>query len=157
MPEIYNNNSENSAPIEQNLIISTEQKLNPEIADNFNNNPDRNQNSEQIPNITEQYIAEQHIKQVVETQKNIYQQNNITKTLSPKLQEKYGWLLNVPEEHRVEVAMKLITTKGKDILDVIHAFLAVEDYVALDNLEESLNAIYPTLIAEGILPDIHNK
>jgi hypothetical protein len=157
MPEIYNN-SENTAPIEQNLTESTEQRLSSEIiVDKVNNIPDINQTPEQIPTITEQYKAEQHIKQVVETQKNIYQQNSTTKILPPKLQEKYGWLLNVPEEHRVEVAMKLITTKGKDILDVIHAFLAVEDYVALDNLEESLNAIYPTLIAEGILPDIHNK
>jgi len=157
MPEIYNN-SENTAPIEQNLTESTEQRLSSEIiVDKVNNSPDINQTPEQIPTITEQYKAEQHIKQVVETQKNIYQQNSTTKILPPKLQEKYGWLLNVPEEHRVEVAMKLITTKGKDILDVIHAFLAVEDYVALDNLEESLNAIYPTLIAEGILPDIHNK
>jgi hypothetical protein len=157
MPEIYNNNSENTAPIEQNLTESNEQRLSSEMSDKVSNSPDINQTPEQIPTITEQYKAEQHIKQVVETQKNIYQQNPTTKTLTPKLQEKYGWLLNVPEEHRVEVAMKLITTKGKDILDVIHAFLAVEDYVALDNLEESLNAIYPTLIEEGILPDIHNK
>ncbi len=103
------------------------------------------------------YEAEQHIKQVVETQKQIYQSNPITKPLSAKVQEKYSWLLSIPEENRIEVSVKLITTKGKDILEVIHAFLEIEDYVALDRLEESLNAIYPTLVSEGLLPDVHDK
>ena len=156
MPEIYNN-SENTANIEQNPQIQVEQDIyTPEKQ--VKNTPETTiQSTEQVALTTEQYKAENHIKQVVETQKVIYQQTPISKPLSPKLQEKYGWLLNVPEEHRVDVSMKLITTKGKDILDVIHAFLAIEDYVALDNLEESLNAIYPTLIEEGLLPDIHNK
>ena len=57
----------------------------------------------------------------------------------------------------MEVSVKMITTKGKDILDVINAFLAIEDYTNLDSLEESLSAIYPTLISEGILSDINNK
>ncbi|MEX0598135.1 MAG: hypothetical protein WD512_16725 [Candidatus Paceibacterota bacterium] len=74
-----------------------------------------------------------------------------------KVQEKYSWLLSIPEENRIEVSIKLISTKGKDILDVIQAFLAIEDYVALDNLEESLSSIYPTLVQEGLLPDVHDK
>ncbi len=119
---------------------------------------------EQNPPISERIIenlayqeAQTHIKQVVEDQKVVHQQNPIAKPLSPKLQEKYGWLLSIPEEARTEVSIKLITTKGKDILEVIHAFLAIEDYVGLDRLEESLNEVYPTLIQEGILNNIHNK
>lgn len=157
MPEIYNN-SENTPNIEQNLQLKIEQDIYVPEKQTENNLENIIQSTEQSAPTTEKYKAENHIKQVVETQKTIYQQQApVTKPLSPKLQEKYGWLLNVPEEHRVDVSMKLITTKGKDILDVIHAFLAIEDYVALDRLEESLNAVYPTLIEEGILPDIHDK
>lgn len=156
MPEIYNN-SENTANIEQNSQPLLEQNPKPESVIETSRNYTES-NIEKSAPITEQYRAENHIKQVVETQKSIYQQQDpVQKPLSPKLQEKYGWLLNVPEEHRVDVSMKLITTKGKDILDVIHSFLAIEDYVALDRLEESLNSVYPTLIEEGLLPDIHDK
>jgi hypothetical protein len=154
MPEIYNN-SENPNPIEQNSSQSVESsRLENKVELGSNTEI---QLEEQISPLTEQYKAENHIKQVVETQKSIYQQAPVTKPLSSKLQKKYGWLLNIPEENRVELSVKLITTKGKDILDVIHAFLAIEDYVALDRLEESLNSIYPTLIEEGLLPDINNK
>jgi len=156
MPEIYNN-SENTANIEQNPQIQVEQDIyTPENQVN-NTSETTIQSTEQVATTTEQYKAENHIKQLVETQKNIYQASPVSKPLSAKMQKKYGWLLNVPEEHRVDVSMKLITTKGKDILDVIHAFLAIEDYVALDRLEESLSAIYPTLISEGVLSDINNK
>lgn len=155
MPEIHNN-SENNNIIENNTP-SLEQNSEVFGSQEYN----RVASGVEVPQPTiEQstsYEAENHIKQVVETQKNIYQSAPITKPLSPKIQEKYGWLLNVPEEHRVEVSVKLITTKGKDILDVIHAFLAIEDYVALDRLEESLSAIYPTLVEEGLLPDVHDK
>ncbi|MEY3470940.1 MAG: hypothetical protein RLZZ223_290 [Candidatus Parcubacteria bacterium] len=156
MPEIHNN-SENSTTIE---------RPQPNIE---NNNIDRGfetpRNIENYKQPLEQPSveqgsysqAEQHIRQVVEVQKNFYQNNYPTKVLSPKLQEKYGWLISIPEEHRVEVSVKLITTKGKDLLDVIHAFLAIEDYVALDRLEESLSQIYPTLVQEGLLPDVHDK
>jgi hypothetical protein len=154
MPEIYNN-SENPNPIEQNPSQSVEGfRLENKVELGSNTEI---QLEEQISPLTEQYKAENHIKQVVETQKSIYQQAPVAKPLSFKLQKKYGWLLNIPEENRVELSVKLITTKGKDILDVIHAFLAIEDYVALDRLEESLNSIYPTLIEEGLLPDINNK
>lgn len=101
--------------------------------------------------------SQQHIRDIVETQKITHHQSPISKPLSPKLVKKYGWLLSISEESRVEVAQKLITTKGKDILEVIQAFLAIDDYVGLDRLEESLNMVYPTLIQEGILTDIHNK
>lgn len=155
MPEIHNN-SENNNIIENNTPFPEQ---NSEVLGSQEYN--RVNSEVEVPHpIVEQstaYEAENHIKQVVETQKNIYQSAPITKPLSPKIQEKYGWLLNVPEEHRVEVSVKLITTKGKDILDVIYAFLAIEDYVALDRLEESLSAIYPTLVEEGLLPDVHDK
>lgn len=153
MPEIYNN-SENNNSIEQNLSQSVESF---KLENRSENTANTETQIEQTIPITEQYKAEQHIKQVVETQKNIYQNTSIVKPLSPKLKEKYGWLLNIPEENRVEVSIKLITTKGKDILDVIHSFLAIEDYVSLDKLEESLNSIYPALVEEGLLPDINNK
>lgn len=154
MPEIYNN-SENPNPIEQNSSQSVESsRLENKVELGSNTEI---QLEEQISPLTEQYKAESHIKQVVETQKSIYQKAPVAKPLSSKLQKKYGWLLNIPEENRVELSVKLITTKGKDILDVIHAFLAIEDYVALDRLEESLNSIYPTLIEEGLLPNINNK
>lgn len=156
MPEIYNN-SENTANIEQNSQLKVEQDIYSPEKQIENNLENIIQSTEQSAPTTEQYKAENHIKQVVETQKSIYQQSPVIKPLSPKLQKKYGWLLNVPEEHRVDISMKLITTKGKDILDVIHAFLAIEDYVSLDRLEESLNAVYPTLIEEGLLPNINNK
>lgn len=156
MPEIYNN-SENTANIEQNSQLKVEQDIYSPEKQIENNLENIIQSTEQSAPTTEQYKTENHIKQVVETQKSIYQQSPVIKPLSPKLQKKYGWLLNVPEEHRVDISMKLITTKGKDILDVIHAFLAIEDYVSLDRLEESLNAVYPTLIEEGLLPNINNK
>lgn len=153
MPEIPNNTENNT--IEQNQL-SIERKFE-------NRNPIESTQSEsqmeKPQSIVEQpaYSSEQHIKQVVETQKQIYQSNPITKPLSAKVQEKYSWLLSIPEENRVEVSIKLIITKGKDILEVIHAFLEIENYVALDRLEESLNAIYPTLVSEGLLPDVHDK
>jgi len=156
MPEIYNN-SENTANIEQNPQIQVEQGIYTPENQIANTSETIIQSTEQVAPTTEQYKAENHIKQLVETQKNIYQSAPITKPLSPKIQEKYGWLLNVSGEHRVEVSVKMITTKGKDILDVINAFLAIEDYTNLDSLEESLSAIYPTLISEGILSDINNK
>ena len=154
MPEIPNNTENNI--IEQNQ---------PSIERNFENlsstesiQPESQMESPQ-PEVEHPviYEAEQHIKQVVETQKNIYQANPITKPLPAKVQEKYSWLLSIPEENRIEVSVKLITTKGKDILEVIHAFLEIEDYVALDRLEESLSSIYPTLVQEGLLPDVHDK
>jgi hypothetical protein len=155
MPEIHNN-SENNNIIENNTH-SPEQNFEVLGSQEYNRVNSGVEVSQPTVEQSTVYEAENHIKQVVETQKNIYQSAPITKPLSPKIQEKYGWLLNVPEEHRVEVSVKLITTKGKDILDVIHAFLAIEDYVALDRLEESLSAIYPTLIEEGLLPDVHDK
>jgi hypothetical protein len=155
MPEIHNN-SENNNIIENNTH-SPEQNSEVLGSQEYNRVNSGVEVSQPIIEQSTAYEAENHIKQVVETQKNIYQSVPITKPLSPKIQEKYGWLINVPEEHRVEVSVKLITTKGKDILDVIHAFLAIEDYVALDRLEESLSAIYPTLIEEGLLPDVHDK
>lgn len=155
MPEIHNN-SENNNIIENNTH-SPEQNFEVLGAQEYNRVNSGVEVSQPTVEQSTAYEAENHIKQVVETQKNIYQSASITKPLSPKIQEKYGWLLNVPEEHRVEVSIKLITTKGKDILDVIHAFLAIEDYVALDRLEESLSAIYPTLVEEGLLPDVHDK
>lgn len=155
MPEIHNN-AETSNTIEQ---------VQPNLEANLDRSFETVRNVENYQQPLEQTVveqgsypqAEQHIKQVVEVQKNIYQNNSPTKPLSPKLQEKYGWILSVPPEHRVEVSVKLITTKGKDLLDVIHAFLAIEDYVSLDSLEESLSAIYPTLVQEGLLPDVHDK
>lgn len=155
MPEIHNN-SENNNIIENNTP-SPEQNSEVLGSQEYNRVNSGVEVSQPIVEQSTAYEAESHIKQVVETQKNIYQSAPITKPLSPKIQEKYGWLLNIPEEHRVEVSIKLITTKGKDILDVIHAFLAIEDYVALDRLEESLSAIYPTLVEEGLLPDVHDK
>jgi hypothetical protein len=155
MPEIHNN-SENSSQIEQNnhSIERGFEKL-------ASQESSQAESRIEVSNLTVEqpvrYEAEQHIRQVVETQKQIYQSNPITKPLSTKVQEKYSWLLSIPEENRVEVSIKLITTKGKDILEVIHAFLEIEDYVALDRLEESLNAIYPTLVSEGLLPDVHDK
>jgi hypothetical protein len=154
MPEIPNNTENNI--IEQNQ---------PSIERNFENlsSTESIQHESQMeapqPEVEHpvMYEAEQHIKQVVETQKNIYQANPITKPLPAKVQEKYSWLLSIPEENRIEVSVKLITTKGKDILEVIHAFLEIEDYVALDRLEESLSSIYPTLVSEGLLPDVHDK
>ena len=155
MPEIHNN-SESPNIIEQSQ---------PNVEANLDRSFETTRNVENYQQPLEQSIVEQgsypqaerHIKQVVEVQKNIYQNNYPAKTLSPKLQEKYGWILSVPPEHRVDVSVKLITTKGKDLLDVIHAFLAIEDYVSLDNLEESLSEIYPTLVQEGLLPDVHDK
>lgn len=153
MAEIQNN-SESIPPLEHNT--PSEQS----IERNFEQITPLEQNNP----VVEKYIessayqdAQTHIKQVVEEQKIVHQQNPIAKPLSPKLQEKYGWLLSIPEKTRTEVSVKLITTKGKDILEVIHAFLAIEDYVGLDRLEESLNEVYPTLIQEGILTDIHDK
>lgn len=155
MPEIHNN-SENNNIIENNTH-SPEQNVEVLGSQEYNRVNLGVEVSQPTVEQSTAYEAENHIKQVVETQKNIYQSAPITKPLSPKIQEKYGWLLNVPEEHRVEVSVKLITTKGKDILDVIHAFLAIEDYVALDRLEESLSSIYPILIEEGLLPDVNDK
>jgi hypothetical protein len=154
MAEIQNN-SESIPSLEQNTQ-SPEQS----IEHNFEQIIPLEQNKaivEQSIESSTYQESQTHIKQVVEDQKFVHQQNPITKPLSPKLQEKYGWLLSIPEETRTEVSVKLITTKGKDILEVIHAFLAIEDYVGLDRLEESLNEVYPTLIQEGILTDIHNK
>jgi hypothetical protein len=154
MAEIHNN-SESISPLEHNAQ-SPEQSIEP----SFEKIIPLEQSQSVVEQYTEKSVYEDsqiHIKQVVEEQKVVHQQNPIAKPLSPKLQEKYGWLLSVPEESRNEVSMKLITTKGKDILEVIHAFLAIEDYVGLDRLEESLNEVYPTLIQEGILTDIHDK
>lgn len=154
MSEIHNN-SENTNTVEQ-----VQQNIETSLDRNFETPRSNERYREVAQPIVEHNSyqqAEKHIKQVVEVQKNIYQNNSATKPLSPKLQEKYGWILSVPEEHRVDVSVKLITTKGKDILDVIHAFLAIEDYVSLDRLEESLSEIYPTLVQEGLLPDVHDK
>ena len=154
MAEIQNN-SESISPLEHNT-----QSLEQSIERTFEQITPLEQNNPVIEQSIENSMYQEsqtHIKQVVEEQKVIHQQNPIAKPLSPKLQEKYGWLLLVPEESRIEVAVKLITTKGKDILEVIHAFLAIEDYVGLDRLEESLNEVYSTLIQEGILTDIHDK
>jgi hypothetical protein len=154
MPEIPNNTENNT--IEQNQP-SIERKF--ENLNTIESTQSESQMQVSQPEVEPpvMYEAEQHIKQVVETQRQIYQSNPTTKPLSAKVQEKYSWLLSIPEENRVEVSVKLITTKGKDILEVIHAFLEIEDYVALDRLEESLNAIYPTLVSEGLLPDVHDK
>ncbi len=150
MPEI-NTNSENNNIVEQSNP-TVERSL--ETLTPIESTPTKS--NIEIPKPTV-YESEQHIRQVVETQKQIYQSSTPTKQLSAKIQEKYSWLLNIPEENRIEVSVKLIATKGKDILEVIHAFLEIEDYVALDRLEESLNAIYPTLVSEGLLPDVHDK
>jgi hypothetical protein len=154
MAEIQNN-SESVSSLEQ-----SSQSLEQRVEHNFEQNTLVEQNPPAVERIIENSAyqeAQTHIKQVVEDQKVVHQQNPIVKPLSPKLQEKYGWLLSIPKETRTEVSIKLITTKGKDILEVIHAFLAIEDYVGLDRLEESLNEVYPTLIQEGILNNIHNK
>ena len=155
MPEIKTNSENNNIVEQSNPTV--ERSL--ETLNTIESNP--TESNIEIPKPTVEqpiiYEAEQHIRQVVETQKQMYQSTTPTKQLSAKVQEKYSWLLGIPEENRIEVAVKLITTKGKDILDVIHAFLAIEDYVALDRLEENLNAIYPTLIQEGLLPDVHDK
>lgn len=155
MPEIHNNSENNN--ITENNIPSPEQHSESLRSQEYNNIETALELPKPVIEQSLSYQAESHIKQVVETQKNIYQAAPIVKPLSPKIQEKYGWLLNVPEEHRVDVSVKLITTKGKDILDVIHAFLAIEDYISLDRLEESLSAIYPTLVEAGLLPDVHDK
>lgn len=155
MPEI-NTNSENNNIVEQSNP-SIEKKFESTRSIESTISEPRAEVSQPIIEQSVKYESEQHIRQVVETQKQIYQSSTPTKQLSAKIQEKYSWLLNIPEENRIEVSVKLITTKGKDILEVIHAFLEIEDYVALDRLEESLNAIYPTLVSEGLLPDVHDK
>jgi hypothetical protein len=98
--------------------------------------------------------GQQHIQQVVETQKVSYQN---TKQLPPKIVRDHSWLLEIEPSQRVAISMKLITTKAKDILEVIHSFLEIEDYVGLDSLEESLNSQYSLLIEEQLLPDINTK
>lgn len=155
MPEI-NTNSENNNIVEQSNP-TVERSL--ETLTPIESTPTKSNIEIPKPTVEQPivYEADQHIRQVVETQKQMYQSSTPTKQLSAKVQEKYGWLLNIPEENRIEVSVKLIATKGKDILEVIHAFLEIEDYVALDRLEESLNAIYPTLVSEGLLPDVHDK
>lgn len=153
MAEIHNN-SESISPLEHNAQ-SPEQSI--EVSFEKIIPLEQSQPVEEYMEKSVYEDSQTHIKQVVEEQKVVHQQNPIAKPLSPKLQEKYGWLLSIPEETRIEVSVKLITTKGKDILEVIHAFLAIEDYVGLDRLEESLNEVYPTLIQEGILTDIHDK
>jgi hypothetical protein len=154
MPEIPNNT-------ENNIIEQNQPSIERQIENLSSTESIQSESQMQVsqPEVEHPviYEAEQHIKQVVETQKNIYQANPITKPLPAKVQEKYSWLLSIPEENRIEVSVKLITTKGKDILEVIHAFLEIEDYVALDRLEESLSSIYPTLVQEGLLPDVHDK
>jgi hypothetical protein len=155
MAEIQNN-SESVSSLEQNSHLS-EQRIERSFEQSTTPAEQNIPASEQIVDSSTYQEAQTHIKQVVEDQKVVHQQNPITKPLSSKLQEKYGWLLSIPAENRTEISVKLITTKGKDILEVIHAFLAIEDYVGLDRLEESLNEVYPTLIQEGILTNIHNK
>jgi hypothetical protein len=155
MPEIYNNPDNNQQSEQNNSIIESQVENLTSIESTLSESQiESSQSLVEQPTI---YESEQHIKQVVENQKQIHQSNTSNKQLSAKVQEKYIWLLSIPEENRVEVSVKLITTKGKNILEVIHAFLAIEDYVALDRLEESLNAIYPTLVQEGLLPDVHDK
>lgn len=155
MPEIHNN-SENSNQLEQNQS-SMERSFENLGSQESSQAESRVEVSNPIVEQPVRYEAEQHIRQVVESQKQIYQSTTPINNLPAKVQEKYSWLLSIPEANRVEVSVKLIITKGKDILDVIHAFLAIEDYVALDRLEESLNAIYPTLVSEGLLPDVQDK
>jgi hypothetical protein len=154
MPEIPNNTENNIIEQSQHSIERQTESLNSIEYIKSEFNIETAQPRVEQPVV---YENEKHIKQVVETQKQIYQSNISNKQLSDKIQEKYSWLLSIPEANRIDVSVKLITTKGKDILEVIHAFLAIEDYVSLDRLEESLNAIYPTLVSEGLLPDVHDK
>lgn len=64
------------------------------------------------------------------------------------------WLTNIPEEQRVEKSMQLIESKGKDIIEVIDAFLRAGDLHNLDDLERELSENMDRLVQKGVIPEL---
>jgi hypothetical protein len=64
------------------------------------------------------------------------------------------WLIDIPEEQRVEKSMQLIESKGKDVIEVIDAFLRAGDLHNLDNLERELAENMDRLVQKGVIPEL---
>jgi hypothetical protein len=76
----------------------------------------------------------------------------------PKKDDQFAsWLHDIPKAQRVKVSENLIKTKGKKLMDVIHAFVSLEDYQGLDDLAEALSESYDELVTLGVLPDLRRK
>ncbi len=106
--------------------------------------------------------ARRHMAELIEDQK----QDPITATddtdelveEAPKREQSFtAWLEHIDPAERVPVSKKLILTKGKKLVDVIHAFLLIEDFTGLDHLEEELSESYGDLVSAGVVPDLRRK
>lgn len=64
------------------------------------------------------------------------------------------WLTDLPEEKRVEVSMQLIESKGKDVIEVVDAFLRAGDLHNLDELERILSENMERLTEKGVIPKL---
>lgn len=72
-------------------------------------------------------------------------------------EEKKGsieWLTDIPEEQRVEKSMQLIESNGKDVIEVIDAFLRAGDLHSLDDLERELAENMDQLVQKGVIPKL---
>lgn len=108
--------------------------------------------------------ARQHMAEMIEEQKTSQSSavsdddDDLDLDHVPKKEKSFtAWLEHIPEEERVPVSKKLILTKGKKLVDVIHAFLLLEDFSGLDHLEEELSESYDDLVASGVVPDLRRK
>jgi hypothetical protein len=64
------------------------------------------------------------------------------------------WLIDIPEEQRVEKSIQLIESKGKDVIEVIDAFLRAGDLHNLDDLERELAENMDRLVQKGVIPEL---
>lgn len=120
--------------------------------------------SESEPHMVEPKSAKDHVRSHVNELMKEHQQSKsrdvseVDTTDVPKKEASFAsWLEDVPEEQRVEVSKTLILTKGKKMMDVIHAFMTISDYQGLDELAEVLSESYDELVAQNILPDLRKK
>ncbi len=107
--------------------------------------------------------ARRHMAEMIEEQKTIQKlANDDTSDIDlahiPKKEKSFtAWLEHLAPEDRVPVSKKLILSKGKKLVDVIHSFILLEDFSGLDSLEEELSESYDELVTHDILPDLRRR
>ena len=124
---------------------------------------ERQQEQQGLDNQAE--AARRHMAEMIEEQKNTQKaslsdddDDDVDLVHVPKKEKSFtAWLEHISPEERVPVSKKLILTKGKKLVDVIHAFLLIEDFSGLDQLEEELSESYNDLVSNGVVPDLRRK
>jgi hypothetical protein len=132
------------------LSSKLEQVDDSEVGSSSSEVKDSSQTRETITDLRNQVFQDLSRK----SQGNNLPNNSLRQKNAPKDEHIASWLMAIPEEERVEKSIKLIRSNAKSIVEILDAFLRIEDFKNLDEIGSLLSDEIEELIDKHILHKI---